>query len=144
MQQIQQLALLVGGQAGQVPGVPAIKHPVAGRKGRPALFGQFQMVAAAALFFGEKSILGQLGEAALGVAPVQMQFLRQLRGGAAGVLAHIDDKVHHPEAQAQLLQPLGGVGGKSPVQCQNAGGYRSRFHMIRSFRSQRPEYSTFT
>ena len=75
MQQFQQLALLVGGQAGQVPGVPVIKHPVADRKGRPALFGQFQMVAAAALFFGEESILGQLGEAALGVAPVQMQSL---------------------------------------------------------------------
>ena len=121
-----------------------IRTAIEVNRGRPALFGQFQMVAAAALFFGEESILGQLGEAALGVAPVQMQSLRQLRGGAAGVLAHIDDKVHHPEAQAQLLQPLGGVGGKSPVQCQNAGGHRSRFHMIRSFRSQRPEYSMFT
>ena len=50
-----------------------------------------------------ESILGQLGEAALGVAPIQMQIFGQFRRRTIRMLSYINDKIYQPEAQTQFL-----------------------------------------
>ena len=65
--------------------------------------GQLQAVAAPILFFRQKAVFGQLVQAALGVAPIQMQSPGQLRGCAIRMPANIDHKKYQPEAQTQFL-----------------------------------------
>ena len=65
--------------------------------------GQLQVVAAPILFFRQKAVFGQLVQAALGVAPIQMQSLGQFRGRTVRMLANINDKIYQTEAQTQFL-----------------------------------------
>ena len=93
MQEGQQLLPLRGRQPAQRLRVPVGKDPVTDHKGLFALRSQPQTVAAPQLFPRQKAVLDQLDKAALGVSPVQMQLLGQLRGGAVGVLSDVEDEI---------------------------------------------------
>ena len=69
-----------------------------------AFLGQGQGIAAAGLGFGKKTVLGQFVQAALAVAPVQMQGLVQLRRRTPRMLADVNDKKQQPEVQPYGLQ----------------------------------------
>ena len=73
------------------------------------------MIGPSGLFPGEESLLHQFGDTALGIAPVQSQGCRQFRLGAARVLPHVNHGEQRAEAQPQLLEPLGGIGGETAV-----------------------------
>ncbi len=59
--------------------------------------GQLQVVAAPILFFRQKAVFGQLVQAALGVAPIQMQIFGQFRRRTIRMLSYINDKVRMQE-----------------------------------------------
>ena len=65
--------------------------------------GQLQVVAAPILFFRQKAVFGQLVQAALGVAPIQMQIFGQFRRRTIRMLSYINDKIYQSEAQTQFL-----------------------------------------
>ena len=72
-------------------------------KGVFTLLGQLQVVAAPTLFFRQKAVFGQLVQAALGVAPIQMKSFGQFRRRTIRMLSYINDKIYQPEAQTQFL-----------------------------------------
>ena len=57
--------------------------------------GQLQVVAAPILFFRQKAVFGQLVQAALGVAPIQMQIFGQFRRRTIRMLSYINDKIKY-------------------------------------------------
>ena len=73
------------------------------------------MVGPAAFFPQQEACLHQMGDSAVGIAPIQLQISGELCLGAARVLAHVDHREQLPAPQAQLLKLLPGIGGKVPI-----------------------------
>lgn len=97
MQECQQLLPLLRCQSAQTLRIPVDKDLMTDHKGVFTPLGQLQVVAAPILFFRQKAVFGQLVQAALGVAPIQMQIFGQFRRRTIRMLSYINDKYISPK-----------------------------------------------